>query len=153
MNNVIKAIVLGSLFVTGLAIAAEEDPRGKFIKMDPDQPNETLTITPVSCKYFVTQAVELTNMYLDDVDEMTRLRNIAREVTPIIANDEKYAGSALAVRFNSNIVTVLADPMVKKDIGYGYTYPQSVARQMPKMCANMVGTKTDHVKRVFEKKS
>jgi hypothetical protein len=151
MNNIIKAIVLGMCFVTGLVAADEE--RGKFVKVDSTQPNEKLMITPLSCKYFVEQAVEITTMYMDGVSEEERMKTISREIATVIDNDDKYAGNALAVRLNYNIVNALATIDVKKDIGYGYTYPQSVQRQAPKMCANMVGTKTDHVKRIFEKKA
>jgi hypothetical protein len=150
--NIIKAIILGSCLASSLAVAAE-DPRGKFVKVDSDLPNESLRITPLSCKYFVAQAVKITTMYMDGVDEMSRLSAIASEIAKDITNDDKYAGNALAVRFNTNIVDILAEDSVKKDIGYSYTYPQSVGRQMPKLCANMVGTKTDHIKRIFEKKS
>lgn len=150
--SLIKAIVLCTAFVTSLAIA-DEDPRGKFVKVDASLPREQVLITPLSCKYFVEQAVEVTTMYMDGVDELERMKVIAREVASVITSDDKYAGNALAIRLNSNIVNVLADPQVKKDIGYGYTYPQSIGRQMPKICANMVGTKTEHVKRIFEKKT
>jgi hypothetical protein len=151
MNNIIKAVILCTTFVTGLAMADEE--RGKFVKLDTEQPDESLLITPLSCKFFVKQAVDITNMYLDGVSETERMRAISKEIAADIGNDDKYAGNALSVRFNYNIVKALADETVKKDIGYGYTYPESVKRQMTKMCANMVGSNTTSVKRIFEKKS
>ena len=150
--NLIKAIILSAICFTGLVNAAE-DGYGKFIKLDTTQPDETLPITPLACKYFVQQAVVVTTMYLDGANEPDRVKWLAGHVLPAIGNDDHYAGNALAVRFNHNIVKILAEPEVKKDIGYGYTYPQSVQRQMPKMCANMVGTTTTHFRRVFEKKS
>ena len=152
MNLWAKAVVLCTAFVAGQVIA-DEDPRGKFVDVDTSLPGEQVLITPLSCKFFVEQAVEVTTMYMDGVEELERLKVIARQVVPVITNDDKYAGNALAVRLNHNIVSVLADPQVKKDIGYGYTYPQSIGRQMPKICANMVGTKTEHLKRIFEKKT
>ncbi len=152
MNMWTKAVVLCTAFVAGQAIA-DEDPRGKFVNVDLSGLTEQVLITPLSCKFFVEQAVEVTTMYMDGVDEQERLKVIFRKMVPVIANDDKYAGNALAVYLNKDIVNVLADPSVKKDIGYGYTYPQSIGRQMPKSCANMVGTKTEHIKRIFEKET
>lgn len=152
MNTLLKAAALSLICVSGLTLAAE-DPRGEFVKLDRNAPMEDLLVTPLACKYFTALAIELTNKYLEGENESQRLRYLADEVVANVYNDDAYAGNALAVRFNSNIVKVLGDPTIKKDIGYGYTYPESVKRQMPKLCANMVGTKTDHLKRIFQHKS
>jgi hypothetical protein len=148
MKNVITLMIVGLLFLTGLA-SANDTPR--VVQSLDTEVDVDLTITPLTCKRYTELTTLITRWYMDGKNADERTTALVDLTAAEAANDDRWAATNMAMRFDANIVSMLGNPVIAKQVQAGVSYPDAVNRATKIGCAGMVGKPAKAMKRNFAK--